>query len=222
MITIDKIIRSKRKTVAIILEPDGKVTVRAPLRLSRAQIDLLVEGKADWLQKRQEQIRQAQRMYAPRQYRSGEFFHFLGAPYPLEIVDGEPPLLSFDGAHFRLARRAQARAAEVFEAWYRDQARQYIGRRVDELSQKFGYSVRSLRITGAKTRWGSCGSNSSLNFTWRLIMAPEAAVDYVIVHELVHLEVRNHAGKFWEKVQQLCPDYAEQRKWLKANAWLLK
>jgi predicted metal-dependent hydrolase len=86
----------------------------------------------------------------------------------------------------------------------------------------FGYSVRSLRITGAKTRWGSCGAKANLNFTWRLIMAPKAAVDYVIIHDLVHLEVRNHSRQFWEKVRERCPDYAQQRLWLKKNAWLLK
>ena len=222
MVVIDQIIRSKRKTLAIIVGPDGKITVRAPLRLSRARIQELVEAKSDWLRKHQEQVRQAQKSPAAPTYQPGEKFYYLGTAYPLEIVERAAPALALENGSFRLARPAQGRAAQVFEDWYRRAARQVIGERTQALARRFGYTYRSLRITSARTRWGSCGAKGTLNFTWRLVMAPEAAIDYVIVHELAHLEIRNHGRQFWERVATLCPDYARQRRWLRANAWLLK
>jgi predicted metal-dependent hydrolase len=222
MITIDKIIRSKRKTIAIILEPDGKITVRAPLRLSRVAIEQMVAEKADWVHRRQEQLQKTWRQVEPHTYRNGEIFYYLGDAHPLEIVDRAKPILALEAAGFRMARSAQNQAPKIFETWFRREARRYITGRVEALAKAHGCSVKSLRITGAQTRWGSCGSNGTLNFTWRLIMAPKDAIDYVIIHELVHLEIRNHSRQFWEKVKEWDPDYAQQRAWLKANAWLMK
>lgn len=222
MTMIDKIIRSKRKTLAIIVEADGKVTVRAPLKLSRERIEELVAQKSGWVQKRRQSLIKNSVRRETHSYAAGELFEYLGNVYPLEIVDRLSPRLALENDRFRLSRSSLPAAPRVFEAWYRQAAHQHIVARIQVLSKQYGYSVESIRITAAKTRWGSCGANANLNFTWRLIMAPAAAVDYVIVHELVHLEIRNHSRQFWEKVRQYCPDYVQQRLWLKENAWLLK
>jgi predicted metal-dependent hydrolase len=78
-----------------------------------------------------------------------------------------------------------------------------------------------VRISSARTRWGSCSSRGSLSFTWRLVMAPVEVVDYVIVHELAHLRVHNHSPEFWKEVARLMPDYAQRKQWLKDNGRLL-
>jgi len=85
-----------------------------------------------------------------------------------------------------------------------------------------GYSPSSLRITNARQRWGSCTYRGGLNFSWCLIQAPLEIVDYVIVHELVHLRQPDHSRKFWSKVEELMPDYQRRRKWLRENERLLR
>ena len=78
-----------------------------------------------------------------------------------------------------------------------------------------------MKITDARTRWGSCSTRGSLNFSWRLVMAPPAVIDYVILHELAHLKIHNHSSNFWSRVAQLVPDYREHKKWLEQNGHLL-
>ena len=77
-----------------------------------------------------------------------------------------------------------------------------------------------IRITGARTRWGSC-AGERLNFTYRLAMAPLEVIDYVIVHELVHIEVKNHSKTFWKRVEKIMPGYKRRRRWLKENGYSL-
>jgi predicted metal-dependent hydrolase len=84
-----------------------------------------------------------------------------------------------------------------------------------------GLTCRSVRITDAKERWGSCNAAGSLNFAWRLVMAPPPVIDYVIVHELAHLVEMNHSQRFWGLVGRILPDYAVRRKWLRENEHLL-
>lgn len=217
MIAVDRIVRTRRKSVALVIELDGSLTVRAPLRLSRTYIDRLVEEKAGWILERQDRVRQARSQVIAHEYRPGEQFYYLGNLYPLEIVERASPQLALEDGAFRLARRALPKAESVFTEWYRRQARQVITDRVDHKARALGYTYNRVRIGAAKTRWGSCGSTGSLNFTWRLVMAPETAIDYVVVHELVHLEIKNHSRQFWEKVAEHLPDYRRQREWLRTH-----
>ena len=76
---------------------------------------------------------------------------------------------------------------------------------------------KQVRINSAKTRWGSCGPGGVLNFTWRLVMAPLDVIDYVVVHELSHLRVKDHSSKFWKVVESISPEYKKHRKWLREN-----
>jgi predicted metal-dependent hydrolase len=118
-------------------------------------------------------------------------------------------------------RAALPRAAAVFEAWYRRQARLVLAERVAAYAWQTGLQPKKLRIGAARTRWGSCSSKGTLSFTWRLVMAPQQVVDYVVVHELCHLQVKNHSRDFWARVKAILPDYKQQVGWLKGQrAWI--
>jgi predicted metal-dependent hydrolase len=214
------IIRSRRKTFALIINSDGTLTVRAPLRATRAQIDTLIQQKAGWIRAKQTQMMAAGERIRPKQYREGERFLFLGKAYPLFLVDDSRPALRLDD-RFYLSRLRLPDAPAVFEAWYRAQARRVITERVHHYADRNGFAFKRVGITGAKTRWGSCGPAGTLNFSWRLVLAPLDVIDYVVVHELAHLEIKNHSRLFWEKVEALMPDYKERRKWLKDNGHTL-
>jgi predicted metal-dependent hydrolase len=215
-VEIDQLIRTKRKTIALIVRPDGSLLVRAPLRASNKSIREFVSKNTGWVEKTRARI-QAAALPAPKQYLPGEMFEYLGSAYPLEIVEQQRKSLLLEDGRFKLAGSVQGRAALVFERWYQERARQILNERVDSFARQHGFQYTRLGITSARTRWGSCSASGSLNFSWRLIQAPMEAVDYVVVHELVHTAIHNHSKKFWTKVEQIMPDYRERRKWLRSN-----
>ena len=100
-------------------------------------------------------------------------------------------------------------------------AQEVFSQRVAYYSSKANSPYKRIRISQARSRWGSCGAKGNLNFSWRLIMAPLEVIDYVVAHEVAHLKIKNHSKHFWLWVEQLFPDYRQQRKWLKTNGHLL-
>ena len=178
-IKIDKLIRSKRKTIALVVAADATLIIRAPLKTSLEYITNLVTKKWDWVTAKKAQAKKY----------SG-------------IIPIKP-------------NKEQVKN-------YKALALQKITERVNFYSAKTGWQYKSIKITNAKKRWGSCSRNGSINFTWRLILAPLDVIDYVIVHELAHINQKNHSVKFWESVKTVLPDYLERRKWLKDNWMILK
>ena len=144
----------------------------------------------------------------------------LGKYYKLTIVDNQDVPLHFDNS-FYLLRDYLPVARDVFINWYKERAYEKIKERVKFYAQKRGLKYNRINITNAEKRWGSCSAKGNLNFSWRLIMAPLPVIDYVVVHELVHLVERNHTREFWAKVKLLMPDYEKYRSWLKEKGYLL-
>jgi predicted metal-dependent hydrolase len=227
MVHIDEIKRSNRKTIAILIRRDGTVIVRAPRRASLKHIQEIIDQKADWIREKREFILKTFPQAKPKEFVSGESFWFLGRVYPLEVVAPASPRLNDSyplalADRFYLARTACKRGMQVFEAWYRKQARQVLEQRMQELAAQYGFTTPNIRITSARTRWGSCSTSGYINFTWRLVMAPLEVIDYVVVHELVHLVERGHTRDFWQKVKAIMPDYKQRSAWLDKNEGLLK
>ena len=214
-IEINKLIRSRRKTIALIVKPDGSLVVRAPLRASNRSIHEFIAKNSLWIERKQTQARAAVPP-TPRRYISGEEFLYLGSAYPLEIVTDQEQSLLLNG-NFKLAESALVDAQAVFEGWYREHARRILVERVDCFARQHSFQYKRIGVTSARTRWGSCSAAASLSFSWRLILAPMQVVDYVVVHELVHTVFHDHSGQFWGRVEQICPDYREHRGWLKKN-----
>jgi predicted metal-dependent hydrolase len=220
MITPDEIIRTKRRSIALIIERDGRLIVRAPKRVSSEIIEKLIAQKEKWIRTKQKSAKETHAAVKPKTYAAGEEFLYLGTTYPLEIVDNHKPSLVLNGT-FQLSRSALPKAPQVFERWYRQQALKVFSERVEWYAKQHGYSYAKIRITSAQTRWGSCSSRGTLSFTWRLIMAPIAIIDYLVVHELVHLKVKNHSKTYWAVVRAIMPDYQDRVNWVKKNGHLL-
>jgi predicted metal-dependent hydrolase len=210
------VIRSRRKTIAIEITREGEVLVRAPLRVARREIITFVEEHHSWIARKLSQARLRKAQGAPRQFREGETFFFLGEPCGLRFTEGAEFLRKHDG-EFLLGAELSSRARSLFRTWYRARAREILEDRVAHFALRMGLTCRSVRITDAKERWGSCSAAGSLNFAWRLVMAPPPVIDYVIVHELAHLLEMNHSRRFWERLGRILPDYAKRRKWLREN-----
>jgi len=215
---IDRLVRSSRRTLGLYVELDGSVTVRAPNRASRRAIEAFVAEKADWIAKQKARALQLaeERLELEKTYQAGETHLYLGEAHPLRRPAGAGKQVAFDGRAFSLPAGCPEPAA-AFERWYRAAARKRLVERVAVLSAAHGYTVQRVRITGARTRWGSCSSKGSLNFSWRLVQAPLEVIDYVVIHELVHLEHPNHSRAFWQRVAEIRPEYAAQRAWLRTH-----
>jgi len=214
------IIRSRRKTIAVEITKEGGVLVRAPLKIARREVLDFVHQNRAWIARKLAQASKLQAERTLRRFQEGEPFPFLGEQHHLRYVPGGEYLRKENG-EFLLGADLSSRAEDLFRTWYRARAREILEDRVAHFALQMGLSCRSVRITDAKERWGSCNAAGSLNFAWRLVMAPPPVIDYVIVHELAHLVEMNHSRRFWGRLGRILPDYAERRKWLRQNEHLM-
>jgi hypothetical protein len=210
------VIRSRRKTIAVEITKEGGVLVRAPLKLARREVLAFVHQNRDWITRKLARAKVLQQGRTPRRFLEGETFPFLGEQHRLRYVAGGEYLRKLNG-EFLLGADLFPRAGDLFRTWYRARAREILEDRVEHFALRMGLTCRTVRITDAKERWGSCNAAGSLNFAWRLVMAPPPVIDYVIVHELAHLVEMNHSRRFWERLGRVLPDYAKRRKWLREN-----
>jgi hypothetical protein len=212
-LVIDRLERSSRRTVGLRVTSDGRLEVRAPWRLPEAEVRRLVRSKAEWIRRAQETARVRHAERPVHRYAAGETFLLRGEPCRLEIVEGRRPDLEFDGV-FRLARSGGPRGKALFEAWYRRRAAEVFAERAAFWGGRMGVRPARLLLSGARTKWGSCDARGTVRLAWRLVMAPPAVLDYVVVHELAHLSVRGHSRRFWDRVEAFDPDYRAHRRWL--------
>jgi predicted metal-dependent hydrolase len=105
----------------------------------------------------------------------------------------------------------------ALERWYRRSARDEIAPRLERACGLSGTSYSRLTIRGQRTRWASCSREGAMSFNWRLLLAPEPVLDYVVWHEVCHLEVMDHSPRFWRLLADRSPDYREQLRWLRAH-----
>lgn len=220
-ISIDQIIRSNRKSIGLEISPDARLIVRVPFFTPKKVLDRVIIEKSNWILKKQQLARERARQITRKKFIEGEPFLYLGQRFPLTITDHQSPALSFDGNTFSLRKKGLARAEALFVNWYQKRAKEIYGERISQHEKASGIVSNELRISSAQKRWGSCNPRGNLHINWRLIMAPLAIIDYVIVHELVHIEENNHGKKFWKRVAALCTDYRSSRKWLRDNGHLL-
>jgi len=219
------IIKSKRKSIVIAIQPDGNLLVKAPVLMSDDEILKWVKTKTAWIVRQREKIMVQQVIYPPKQYASGEHFLYLGKEHELEvrISAGRAGMVGMvEDKIILFAQRGQsAEVQEILSNWYIKQAKTIIPKRVRFWAEQMGESFGKITIKNQKKRWGSCSSARNLNFNYRLVMAPQEVMDYVVVHELCHLRQMNHSAAFWKEVEMVLPDYKVHKKWLERNGELL-
>jgi hypothetical protein len=203
------------------INEDAALIVKAPFNTSEEVINKVVLKYMDRLQKTQKEIQLRNLKFKKKEFINGEKFLYLGNYYNLKLVDNREILLDFKD-EFLLSKKYLSYAKNIFIIWYKRRAYETISQRVKLYAQKRGFKYNKINITNAQKRWGSCSRQGNLCFTWRLILAPLPIVDSVVVHELTHLEVKNHSKAFWNEVGILDPKYKEHKDWLKNNAYLLK
>jgi len=210
-----KLVRSKRRTIALAVTADATLVVRAPMNTPLAYIERLISRKIDWIRKAMARVQNRPRPVT-HEYVDGESFLYLGKPYKLSVVKKAQKKLAFKSG-FLLDSKQKRYARDLLIAWYKQEAKRKITERVLWCARRAGLSFKSIKITTANRRWGSCSTTGNLNFSWRLIMAPLSVIDYVVVHELAHLEHKNHSKAFWDTVKVMYPNYEKAKTWLRVN-----
>lgn len=214
-----KIIRSKRRTVALEITPDADLVVRAPIKADLTYINALITKKIHWITSKQKLVRENYAKIKPKEFVNGESFLYLGKSYSLKVTDEYKNIVLDD--YLYLPRRMQTKAKEHLIDWYKTEALKKVTQRVNWYSNLTGLKYKSIKITDAQKRWGSCSGKGGLCFSWRLIMSPLSVLDYVVVHELAHIAEKNHSSSFWSKVKIIMPYYEKEYRWLRENGNML-
>lgn len=213
-------ISPRARKVWLKVDSGGGLEVVVPRRMPLSGLDGIIKEKAGWILGKIRSAETERARAARPRFRNGAMLPYLGELYRLEVVeDGHaPPSATLVHGRIRACVAPPGREPSVRDAvvgWYKAEAERYISHRVKRLGN--GSKVRGISIRDQKTRWGSCSSSGRLNFNWRLIMTPPGVVDYLVIHELVHLERPDHSKEFWKRVEARCPDYHEHEAWLKGE-----
>ena len=211
-IPIHKLIRSRRKSIALMIAPDATLVVRAPLGISINAIQGLIEKKRKWIESKQSEVLKRGPVLR-KTFTDGETFLFLGEEFSFKTMEGDE--IQIAGSELLFPRRFLAKAEARLIYWYKEKAIEVIAESANHYSRVSGWKFKTINITGAERRWGSCSFSGAINFSWKLIMAPREVVDYVVVHELAHITEKNHSPRFWKKVESVLPNYKVHEKWLK-------
>ncbi len=220
MIEVDQVIRTDRKSIALIVKRDGTLVVRAPINATDEQISSTINRKSIWIEAKQQEVLSTYPQTSKKEFVNGEGFLYLGKSYRLKIISKGDAPLKLD-TFFLLDQNALTNAKSIFIDWYKDKANDVLSDRVAWYSKKSGISIKQIKITSATSRWGSCSAKGTLSFPWRLVMAPVPVIDYVVIHELVHISEKNHSKTFWNQVHALMPDYENKIAWLEINGHTL-
>ena|ERR1017187_3713922 len=211
------LVYSQRRTIAITVERDRRVVVHAPYRAHQESVAAAVERKRAWIwSKVRDPYKYALRK-TQKEFVAGEAFLFLGQNYSLELVSGTRDGVRASGRHFELSRIHRDRGRELFREWYLAEARKRIPPRVVAIAQAMGIEVQCVSVRELKYQWASCTPSRRLSFNWKIIQAPSAVVDYLIVHELAHLLEPNHSDQFWNIVAVHAPTWERAKDWLRQH-----
>jgi predicted metal-dependent hydrolase len=222
-----RIRRSDRaRRARIVVDPNG-VEVVVPRRMALRHVPPFVEEKRPWIERTLRRFREAELSAPPVELADGGVVPYLGRELLLRVrVERwrQRSHVALRGEVLRVAVASPGQDAirDALERWYRARAREEVAWRLDEACARTRSSYRSLSIRAQQTRWASCSSNGTMSFNWRLLLAPEEILDYVVEHEVAHLDVLDHSDRFWRLLASRCPDYREHERWLRRHGPALR
>jgi predicted metal-dependent hydrolase len=213
-------VSARRRTTCLQVYPDGRVRVVTPPNANLRDIRSFVLQRADWIAKQRRKF-QAIGARGPRALHDGARLPFLDEELTLRVRPGVKPGVSRLDEQLFLSAGGEEHGRRLLETWYRREAAAHVTARVAHFGARVGRHPARIAIRDQKTRWGSCSPQGTISINWRLLLAPTAVMDYVIVHELCHLEHHNHSARFWAAVGRVLPDYLQRRQHLHAIGYSL-
>lgn len=208
----------RRRTVGLTVERDGSLVAVAPSSMDFANLTRFVRSKELWLHSallKKESISPAA---ATKRFVSGEGFYYLGRSYRLRITDeAAAPPLRFSQSRFFLHRKHAADARDMFIGWYTQRMTDWLSEKLPLLQERIGVEAQQTVVMDLGYRWASCSGTGRLNFHWRMILLPPAMINYLVLHELCHIQEHNHTERFWALVRRVDYDFERKEDWLRTN-----
>lgn len=203
---------ARRRTLALRVSEAGEIVVNAPLRLAQRDIDGFLTRHTEWIAEHLASARA--RTFV---WEEGAELPWLGGALRLALLPAAgKPSLRLEADRLLCQAPPEAIATRVIH-WYRQQARALLAERLAGHAARAGRPLPPLRLSDARTRWGSLSAKGVVSLNWRLVKAPIDLIDYVICHELAHFRQRNHSPAFWREVELLYPDWRRARAELRQN-----
>lgn len=208
--------RSQRRTIGLAIDHRG-LRVGAPTRARLGDIEALIRQHGQWVLDKLATWRERP---APEtlEITDGTVIPLLGEPLSIAMTPIGRTRWQFGPHTLYLHPNATTGAAQLLEKALRDKARTVFAERLALHAPRLGVPMPPLRLSSARTRWGSCSHHGGISLNWRLVFMPLPVVDYVVCHELAHLKEMNHSPRFWSVVEQLCPDWRMRRLELRQQA----
>ncbi|MGL4107790.1 M48 family metallopeptidase [Clostridium sp. LP20] len=207
----------KRKTLSISVELDGVVQVVAPIGLPKGKIEEVLKSKESWILKRIKEVESKEKLNVDE-------VMYLGQIYKVKVLVQRFSKVDFVVFHegvFLVNVRDENNVIKALESWFREMTEKTIKDKVQKYKHYFIERPKEIIIKEQKRRWGSCSYDNKLLFNWRLSMATEDALEYVVVHEMCHMVHKNHSTEYWREVERVLPNYKESHNWLKEKGYLL-
>lgn len=199
--------KSFRRTIAMHIEPDGKILVRAPRFVSDGDIRRFIQSHSDWIQ------RHRSRIVTARESKKEDEYLFLGKK--LKLFVGNYTTISVKDDTLLFPKALLFRKEKEITSWYISQARTIISKQTERYAEEMKTNFKEITFSDTRSQWGRCTHDNRLQFSWRLVMTPILVLNYVVIHELAHTMEKNHTRAFWARVRQYNPSYRQQLKWLK-------
>ncbi len=178
----------------------------------------LLQENAKWVVEKKRKFDSYRDQAPSRNFVEGASWPYLGESRELSVESVEEHHVADEMLILSKADVKERSIKSELESFYRQEARTHLQERIQHYSERMGVEPRQLELRNQRTRWASCSPKQTLSFNWRLIMAPPDVIDYIVVHELAHLQERNHTNRFWDIVSQYDPDYQAHAEWLKKNS----
>lgn len=217
---------SAAKKLRIKVGPDG-IKVVLPEGRDSCEAAAFIADNRDWVAEQLKRMRKLLAARRPERPADGRIA-FRGEIVAVRVVRSEcwhaPNKVTLDGDAISItcALGSKTPAERSLENWLRKQARERIEQHVTDMAKRLRRTPNRIYVMGQRTKWGNCSALGNLSFNWRLVMAPDAVLRYIVTHEMVHLAVPDHSRKFWLTVQSQCPDAERARQWLVANGQRLQ
>ena len=219
--------KARQKHMHLRVNPDGKVRVTCNKRRTMREILGFVSESREFIAKRFLHLEAMKKRFPPKQMLSGENFLLLGAPAKLEVVWGWNEKIkvgTFDDENLQIRIEIKAplgsspkERLQALKNFLKREARKLLDERTWQYAKQMGLYPKKISVRGQSTRWGSCTQSGHVSLNWKLLCAPIEVIDYVVIHELAHLEHLNHSTEFWNLVEQNHPEFKRCKKWLKTH-----
>jgi predicted metal-dependent hydrolase len=214
-----RVVRSRAaRKLRVRVGPNG-VEVVQPFARNGEDVSAFLNRNEAWILDQLHRVERLRGLRRPALRRAGEIL-FHGKPTKVRIqrtqtrARGNRTDLIGGDIVVRRGAQSQTPAARSLENWLRRQARAEIEKQVSAVTTRLRRNPRRIYVMGQRTKWGNCSSDRNLSFNWRLILAPDFVLRYLVTHEVVHLAVPDHSAKFWLTVQSLCPETERAKQWL--------